>query len=177
MHTFCTRSLIATTPLKQGIIKINKNIPVNTAFDYLDFKEVKYLAIYFLGSLQLRHFHIQCAYQFQNLWGTNKAYKPRNQQGQQEIPSVSMTSAPLRFEYLSFKKTEYNNLSSVPFVNQVPAFLLLSTSSLIDWTSRATCSSATFKWATKGFNSPDASFSVFPAVDTNNSHLPERKKP
>lgn len=67
------------------------------------------------------------------------------------------------------------NLSIVPFVNQVSALSRLPTSSLIDWTSLATCSSATFKWVTNGFTNPEASFSVCPSLDTNNSHLPKQK--
>jgi len=47
---------------------------------------------------------------------------------------------------------------------------------LIDEAARATCSSATFKLVKNGFNNPDASFSVFPSLETSNSHLPDERK-
>lgn len=64
-------------------------------------------------------------------------------------------------------------LSRVPFVNHKSVFLCLSISSFIEWTDIATCSSATFRCVTNGFNNPDASFSEFPSLETSNSHLPE----
>lgn len=70
-----------------------------------------------------------------------------------------------------FIRHSMSNLSTVPFLNHVPSFVLLSTISFIESTASADCSSDTFKWARNGFKNPEAIFSVFPPPDTNNSHL------
>jgi len=65
------------------------------------------------------------------------------------------------------------NLSNVLLVNQV---LLFSTSNLIeDWATGDAFASRTFKWFTKGWINPEASFSVCSLLDTNNSHLSKEK--
>ena len=62
-------------------------------------------------------------------------------------------------------------LSRVPLLNHEPASWDFSSSSFIDLSTRAACSSATFKCVMNGFKKPEAIFSVFPFPETNNSHL------